>query len=670
MPTASRLTALAAALLFAVGCGREHPPTPHQTAGAPVTFASATPVLSACEARTAELITVCERRGAEATLTADTLCSECDPARCDFLRGLGRYAELRADYRLAEAALVLDSLRALPYYADSASAQARAKLAFLRVRLRSMTQEGEPLLAAGREALRYSRRAVDTVTAFNAMLALSTAHGLLGRGDSTVMWSTRARGLADAYAYDPMRVTAAFQLCVQMYELSLPGGLDSCRRVAPLLTEHGPRLLPTFHYTLASYHELDSAGADSARHYYARVLGSDADHFRPDVYASLGRLALGEADANAALAYADSAATHPLYAEDDLVAADVNVLRARALSALGRHREAARTVDAAFARGGGLTLDHRRRLQRAGLTAAAALRRPVSPGFAADYQRDVDTTVARAERGAAAEVLASYQDSARLVQIAALEDTRLAQASALTNRNAALGIGLLAVLGLGGAFFVAQRQRRRLARANADIRVLNRELNHRAHNQINLAYQLIRNQQRGLSDGVARGALRRSEAQLSALSSVNRRLSRSAADRVRADEVLAEVAEGLRAASPQPFRLELDLAPVRRPAEEVTKLALVVNELISNTVKYGLPAADAGTEGTVTLSLRESRTPSGRPDSPGLRLYYADDGPGKEGVVRGTGQGHELIGVLLADLEAEVSEPDRGGGYVLEAAWG
>ena len=63
-----------------------------------------------------------------------------------------------------------------------------------------------------------------------------------------------------------------------------------------------------------------------------------------------------------------------------------------------------------------------------------------------------------------------------------------------------------------------------LSKQNEEIQTLNRELNHRAASQINLAYRLIRNQQRKISDPRLREILKESETQLLALNTLNRHL--------------------------------------------------------------------------------------------------------------------------------------------------
>ena len=253
-----------------------------------------------------------------------------------------------------------------------------------------------------------------------------------------------------------------------------------------------------------------------------------------------------------------------------------------------------------------------------------------------------------------------YEERERLDEIASLsEDLDVErEASAARLLAGATAVALL-LTALAALYFVA-RQRRRLARANEQVTRLNRELNHRAANQLGLAYEMVAHQRAQLQDESARASLDRTESQLMALKTVNRALASSAGDQLRADEVYREVAENLHRASPHAFALRLDLAPVTLPADQVVKSALVINELISNSIKYAL--VERGTDAEVAIALATVRDDV-------VAVDYRDNGPGKGDRVRGTGVGSELTRAFLADLEADVQEPVGQGGYRMRFSW-
>ena len=190
---------------------------------------------------------------------------------------------------------------------------------------------------------------------------------------------------------------------------------------------------------------------------------------------------------------------------------------------------------------------------------------------------------------------------------------------------------------------------------------LNRELNHRAANQISLAYELILDQRRQIGDEQAKASLERSESQLMALREVNRALAHRSDDLVRADEVLAKVAEGLQAASPHPFNLDLQLKAITVHGNAASRSALILSELLSNSIKYAFPNTNAP-QATIRISQNEQ----------GTEISYLDNGPGSDGTVQGTGVGSGLIEAMLEDLDAEFEEiqDEDGTGYGMRWWWG
>ena len=204
------------------------------------------------------------------------------------------------------------------------------------------------------------------------------------------------------------------------------------------------------------------------------------------------------------------------------------------------------------------------------------------------------------------------------------------------------------------------RSRKSLKEKSKSISTLNSELNHRAANQLSLAYELILDQRRQIGDEQAKASLLKSESQLMALREVNRALANKSDDLVRADQVLQKVAENLQSASPYPFKLDLQLDAITIHGNAASRSALILSELISNSIKYAFPNQE---DAKASLSLKQS-------DS-GISITYVDNGPGKDGRTRGTGVGSELIEAMLEDMDAEFEEiaGDEGTGYGLRWWW-
>ena len=131
--------------------------------------------------------------------------------------------------------------------------------------------------------------------------------------------------------------------------------------------------------------------------------------------------------------------------------------------------------DSSATRTPGSSFELRREWLRHRLTAAS----PTDTAQLDTLLRDVDSLLARGAREATNALRLAYDDERRVGEIAALREVQTAQASALTNRNVALGAGLAALMAVVGGLLAVQRRRRalavsngELARANADVTTL------------------------------------------------------------------------------------------------------------------------------------------------------------------------------------------------------
>ena len=91
-------------------------------------------------------------------------------------------------------------------------------------------------------------------------------------------------------------------------------------------------------------------------------------------------------------------------------------------------------------------------------------------------------------------------------------------------------------------------------------------------------------------------------------------------------------------------KLDLDI-------DTAVPLGLIVNELLTNCIKYAFPK---GEKGTITIKLHKQ-------DNNILRLIVADNGIGKCGIVHGTGFGSQLISLLTQQLNGTITEENQNG---------
>ncbi|MEO7043817.1 MAG: sensor histidine kinase, partial [Ferruginibacter sp.] len=80
-------------------------------------------------------------------------------------------------------------------------------------------------------------------------------------------------------------------------------------------------------------------------------------------------------------------------------------------------------------------------------------------------------------------------------------------------------------------------------------------------------------------------------------------------------------------------------------------LGLIVNELLTNTLKYAFPK---GQNGNVLIKLEKKTNGI-------LHLEVSDNGVGKSGITHGTGFGGQLISLLTRQLSGKMREEVNNG---------
>ena len=256
---------------------------------------------------------------------------------------------------------------------------------------------------------------------------------------------------------------------------------------------------------------------------------------------------------------------------------------------------------------------------------------------------------------------------------------------AVQNQGDVVGLGLFAAVGavisltvetLHRALADLQRARDDLARSNADLRrseerhgLLLREFRHRTRNDLHSLVGLLRLRARAAPSEAAREGLREAAEHAMALARAHTRLSATDADDGASvdtrDFVLglctdldaAVAGEGLRAVA-----LVADAEAHILDSERAVQLGLVLNEVVTNALKYAFPEDRAG-----AVRVRFAR------EGDEFVLMVADDGIGlpPEGDLvgappappaYGSGLGTRLLRALATQLRGSFSRhPGEGG---------
>lgn len=185
--------------------------------------------------------------------------------------------------------------------------------------------------------------------------------------------------------------------------------------------------------------------------------------------------------------------------------------------------------------------------------------------------------------------------------------------------------------------------------------VLLREVQHRTMNNLQLVVSFLNLESRGLSDQHARDRIKAVVQRVSALAAVHHHLySRGAVDRIDFGSYVADLVKDIGNAAGEErivFRTQAD--PVWMEADRAIRLGLVVNELVTNAIKYAFPDGESG---QISLNLHATGNEA--------VLTIEDDGRGFEGNAStgSTRSGLSLSQALTEQSDAELirDEASRG----------
>ncbi len=198
------------------------------------------------------------------------------------------------------------------------------------------------------------------------------------------------------------------------------------------------------------------------------------------------------------------------------------------------------------------------------------------------------------------------------------------------------------------ALLELQESRNRLEKLAAQQALLLREVNHRIANSLQLISSLIELQARRIADPTARDMLKHAADRVEAVTLVHRRLYTSNdVEAVAMDQYLAGLVDELGRLSQTDERticIKLDAETIRVPTDKAVSLGLIVNELVTNALKYAYPDCDG-----------EIRVRFGH-DAGAVRLVVEDDGVGSQASAapKGTGLGTMIVNAMARSAKAAV----------------
>lgn len=217
---------------------------------------------------------------------------------------------------------------------------------------------------------------------------------------------------------------------------------------------------------------------------------------------------------------------------------------------------------------------------------------------------------------------------------------------------------LLGALLAGAQLF---RLTRILRRRNAEKEFLIKEIHHRVKNNLQILSSLLHLQSRQIQDEAALDAVRESQNRVEAMSLLHQKLYMG--DNLAAVDMpdyLRNLADALLDSfgldESGRVRIQCDLEPLRLDVDTAVPLGLIINELVTNSLKYAFPGNRTG---VVRIALWKDET--GR-----LCLRVSDDGVGKAAIPdpgQSTAFGSRLVQMLSKKLGGALEVPEQETGY-------
>ncbi|UHD44015.1 PAS domain-containing protein [Aureimonas altamirensis] len=175
--------------------------------------------------------------------------------------------------------------------------------------------------------------------------------------------------------------------------------------------------------------------------------------------------------------------------------------------------------------------------------------------------------------------------------------------------------------------------------------ILLAEVNHRVKNSLQLVVSALSLQARRLKNPSSQAAFEQAISRVRAITSVHERLYRTDNPLVvDMDDYLRGLCADLAANLELRDLLRVEVEPLQLKTERAIPIALIVNELVTNALKYAYPEESTG---PIILSLAAVNDAM-------LELSVADEGSGFSGEASSQGLGTLLVKTMAAQIEGHV----------------
>ncbi|TRX24803.1 tetratricopeptide repeat protein [Flavobacterium franklandianum] len=278
--------------------------------------------------------------------------------------------------------------------------------------------------------------------------------------------------------------------------------------------------------------------------------------------------------------------------------------------------------------------------------------------LALDYKQkayNLRDSIASVKSDAAMSKLLTQYETKKKEETIATQESKISQQK-LIQRLSFVLVALLIILLLFGFIGLRNRNKsnRLLAIKNAENELLLKEIHHRVKNNLEVVSSLLALQSAQIDDPNTKDAMSDSRNRVNSIGIVHQKLYQgSNLGAIEMKDYLLNLSESILDSFGVEKKIELHLAmdKLDLDIDTAVPLGLIINELLTNAIKYAFPKEE---KGTITIKLEKQNIHF-------LHLEVADNGVGKSGITHGTGFGGQLVSLLTQQLNGIMTEKSQNG---------
>lgn len=265
-----------------------------------------------------------------------------------------------------------------------------------------------------------------------------------------------------------------------------------------------------------------------------------------------------------------------------------------------------------------------------------------------------DSTARIESDKAMSKMLTQYETKKKEATIA-LQEKQISQQKLVQWLSIGVAVLLAGFLLFGYRSYLARTKANRLLAAkNAENELLLKEIHHRVKNNLEVVSSLLALQSAQIDDPNTKDAMLEGQNRVQSIGIVHQKLYQGTnLGAIEMKDYFINLGESILDSFGAEKRVTIECAMEQLDVDIDTAvpLGLIVNELLTNTLKYAFPE---GKNGIVRIKLEKRRDGI-------LQLEVSDNGIGKSGVTKGTGFGSQLVSLLTLQLSGSMREEVKDG---------